>query len=55
MAKHEVPEGQESTSESNGGPKHDTGKGGKHRSHTTTVDTRQAGKDLPPRDEGLTD
>lgn len=31
MGKHSVPNGQQSTSEKNGGPKHDTGKGGKHR------------------------
>jgi hypothetical protein len=53
MARHEVPEGEKSTSEKNGGPEHDTGQGGKHRTKTTTVDTRKAGSDLPPRGENL--
>jgi hypothetical protein len=53
MAKHETPEGEQSTSEKNGGPQHDTGQGGKHRSKSTTVDTRTAGSDLPARGEGL--
>lgn len=46
----------ESTSEKNGGPKHDTGKPARHSKETQAEKTQRitiAGSDLPPRGKGI--
>lgn len=53
MGKHRTPDGQQSTSERNGGPKHDTGREPRHAAQETTpLDDREARAWYPGHIEG---